>query len=73
MVKAMEEYLQRIIADMLIVLHFVHAILQVKERQKTLCISYGAEYGIDVVIARPCHVYGPGFTESDNRVRSIYS
>lgn len=34
MVKAMEEYLQRIIADMLIVLHFVHAILQVKERQK---------------------------------------
>lgn len=39
-----------------------------KRAAETLCISYGAEYGIDVVIARPCHVYGPGFTESDNRV-----
>ncbi len=38
MVKAMEEYLQRIIADMLIVLHFVHAILQVRAAE-TLCIS----------------------------------
>ena len=34
---------------------------------ETLCASYKAEYGVDVVIARPCHTYGPYFTESDNR------
>lgn len=39
-----------------------------KRAAETLCISYKAEYGADVVIARPCHVYGPHFTESDNRV-----
>lgn len=31
-------------------------------------MAYGAEYGADVVIARLSHTYGPGFTESDNRV-----
>lgn len=39
-----------------------------KRTAETLCVSYGAEYGADVVIARPCHTYGPFFTESDNRV-----
>lgn len=39
-----------------------------KRAAETLCVSYVAEYGADVVIARPCHVYGPRFTESDNRV-----
>lgn len=39
-----------------------------KRAAETLCVSYGAEYGIETVIARPCHIYGPGFTESDNRV-----
>lgn len=39
-----------------------------KRAAETLCVSYGAEYGIDTVIARPCHTYGPNFTESDNRV-----
>lgn len=39
-----------------------------KRAAETLCVSYADEYGSDVVIARPCHVYGPGFTESDNRV-----
>ncbi len=39
-----------------------------KRASETLCVSYGKEYGIDVSIARPCHVYGPHFTESDNRV-----
>jgi len=38
-----------------------------KRAAETLCVSYAAEYGVDVVIARPCHVYGPRFTESDNR------
>lgn len=39
-----------------------------KRAAETLCVSYAAEYGTDVVIARPCHVYGPHFTEQDNRV-----
>ena len=39
-----------------------------KRAAETLCVSYGAEYGIETVIARPCHTYGPHFTESDNRV-----
>lgn len=39
-----------------------------KRTAETLCVSYSAEYGIDTVIARPCHTYGPHFTESDNRV-----
>lgn len=39
-----------------------------KRAAETLCASYAAEYGVDVVVARPCHVYGPYFTEADNRV-----
>lgn len=39
-----------------------------KRTAETLCVSYAAEYGVDVVIARPCHTYGPYFTEQDNRV-----
>lgn len=39
-----------------------------KRAAETLCASYAAEYGADVVIARPCHIYGPNFTETDNRV-----
>ena len=39
-----------------------------KRTAETLCVSYASEYGADVVIARPCHVYGPNFTEADNRV-----
>lgn len=39
-----------------------------KRAAETLCVSYAAEYGVDVVIARPCHTYGPYFTEQDNRV-----
>lgn len=39
-----------------------------KRAAETLCMAYAEEYGADVVIARLCHTYGPGFTESDNRV-----
>lgn len=39
-----------------------------KRAAETLCASYGAEYGVDYVVARPCHIYGPNFTENDNRV-----
>ena len=39
-----------------------------KRAAETLALCYAAEYGADVVVARPCHTYGPHFTESDNRV-----
>jgi nucleoside-diphosphate-sugar epimerase len=39
-----------------------------KRAAETLCASYIAEYQANIVIARPGHVYGPHFTESDNRV-----
>lgn len=39
-----------------------------KRAAETLCAAYGKEYGLDCVIARPSHTYGPHFTESDNRV-----
>lgn len=39
-----------------------------KRTAETLCMAYGDEYDADTIIARPCHVYGPGFTPSDNRV-----
>ena len=39
-----------------------------KRAAETLCASYCQEYGVEIVIARPCHTYGPHFTESDNRV-----
>lgn len=39
-----------------------------KRAAETLCVSYATEYGMEAVMARPCHIYGPYFTESDNRV-----
>lgn len=39
-----------------------------KRAAETLAMCYAGEYGADVVVARPCHTYGPYFTESDNRV-----
>ena len=38
-----------------------------KRAAETLCVAYAEEYGADVVIARLCHTYGPGFTEQDDR------
>ena len=40
---------------------------QSKRAAETLCAAYGKEYGAKIVVARPCHTYGPWFTESDNR------
>lgn len=38
-----------------------------KRAAETLCSSYAAQYGADIVVARPCHIYGESFTENDNR------
>ena len=39
-----------------------------KRAAETLCAAYVAECGMDIVVVRPSHTYGPHFTESDNRV-----
>lgn len=44
-----------------------------KRAAETLCASYYDEYGVDSVIIRPGHIYGPTATESDNRVSSIWA
>lgn len=38
-----------------------------KRTAETLCVSYTKQYGLETVIARPCHTYGPNATSSDNR------
>lgn len=38
-----------------------------KRASETMAISYAKEYAVDVVIARPCHTFGPYFQESDQR------
>ena len=39
-----------------------------KRAAETLCSCYSVEYSVDFVVARPCHVFGPNFTDNDNRV-----
>lgn len=43
-----------------------------KRAAETLCVSYGKQYGLDTVIVRPCHTYGPGITEKDNRAHAQF-
>ena len=38
-----------------------------KRVTETLCTSYTQQYGVDTVIVRPCHTYGPCMSETDNR------
>lgn len=38
-----------------------------KRAAESLCISYAAQYGADIRIARPCHTFGPNFSASDDR------
>lgn len=40
---------------------------------ETMCASYYDEYGVESVIIRPGHIYGPTAVESDNRVSSAWA
>lgn len=44
-----------------------------KRAAETLCASYAAEYGVESVIVRPGHIYGPTAAPQDNRVASAWS
>ena len=41
-----------------------------KRASETLCVSYAKEYGVESVIVRPGHIYGPTAGKKDNRVSS---
>lgn len=43
-----------------------------KRACETLCISYKEKYGIDCVIVRPGHIYGPTASRSDKRASSQF-
>ena len=44
-----------------------------KRAAETMCASYADEYGLDPVIIRPGHIYGPTASPSDNRVSSAFA
>lgn len=44
-----------------------------KRAAETLCVSYGMEYGLDTVIVRPGHIYGPAVIPSDNRATAQFT
>lgn len=44
-----------------------------KRAAETLCASYAAEYGVESVIVRPGHIYGPTASPHDNRVASAFA
>lgn len=44
-----------------------------KRAAETLCASYAAEYGVESVIVRPGHIYGPTASPFDNRVSSAFA
>lgn len=44
-----------------------------KRAAETLCAAYSAEYGVDYVIIRPGHVYGPTMAETDSRAASQFA
>ena len=43
-----------------------------KRSAEVLCQCYGAQYGADCVIVRPCHVFGPTMTGTDSRAVSEF-
>lgn len=43
-----------------------------KRASETLCAAYTQEYGLDTVIVRPGHIYGPTATISDSRATAQF-
>lgn len=44
-----------------------------KRTAETLCVAYGDEYGIDTVVVRPGHIYGPTITSADTRASAQFT
>jgi len=46
---------------------------EAKRASEVLCRSYSSEYGVDTVIVRPGHIYGPTASPRDRRIASEFS
>ena len=44
-----------------------------KRAAETLCAAYKQEYGIDFVVVRPGHIYGPSITDLDSRASAQFT
>lgn len=44
-----------------------------KRASEMLCKAYYSEYGVDTVIARPGHIYGPSSKKTDKRISSDFA
>lgn len=44
-----------------------------KRAAETLCVAYANQYGMDISITRPGHIYGPTAQNSDRRVSSAFA
>ena len=44
-----------------------------KRTGEALCVAYGMEHGLDTVMVRPGHIYGPTITDSDNRASAEFT
>lgn len=44
-----------------------------KRATETLCVSYADEFGVESVIVRPGHIYGPTASLTDNRISSAWA
>lgn len=43
-----------------------------KRTTETLCASYSQQFGLETVIVRPCHTYGPCIGSADNRAHAQF-
>ena len=43
-----------------------------KRTTETLCASYSQQFGLETVMVRPCHTYGPCITPVDNRAHAQF-
>lgn len=55
------------------ILNFRACYPSAKRAAETLCSSYKKEYGVDFVVARPGHIYGPSIKEKDSRVSAEFT
>lgn len=55
------------------ILNFRACYPSAKRAAETLCSSYRKEYGVDFVVARPGHVYGPSIKDDDSRVSAEFT
>ena len=55
------------------ILNFRACYPNAKRVAETLCVSYAEEYGVESVMVRPGHIYGPSITKGDTRASAEFS